>query len=215
MIQRVVGVIVLVLFAISLNIAVAWACVLWSPQRRATTIEREQISSAYLSVLPNPDDYSRVYLFRLEHFGYDYTQLTTERPAIEPGHAELSAHLLQWRAGWPWKFVMGEARAADMRAGKARYVWPRARSLEPLAVDSLRRLPYRPQAWGFAANVALYAGMTSALIGSMRAVRRSIRLRRHQCRACGYDLRASQDSCPECGALIGASPNTHMASLVK
>ena len=58
------------------------------------------------------------------------------------------------------------------------------------------RIPY----WWFAVLFALLYILS--LRKHVRMARRQDRLRRGLCPACGYDLRASKEKCPECGTAI-------------
>jgi hypothetical protein len=61
-----------------------------------------------------------------------------------------------------------------------------------------------PSPWGsnfliFAGQVVASAGGFVAVIPVMRRRACAARLKAGQCPACGYDLRATPDRCPECG----------------
>jgi hypothetical protein len=53
-----------------------------------------------------------------------------------------------------------------------------------------------------------------ALVAARRLVRRYVRRRRGLCRECGYDLRASGERCPECGAGVPAAQRARTADAV-
>ncbi|HZN64831.1 MAG TPA: hypothetical protein VFB66_05985 [Tepidisphaeraceae bacterium] len=62
-----------------------------------------------------------------------------------------------------------------------------------------------PSPWGsnfliFAGQVVASASGFVAVIPVMRRRGRAARLKAGQCPACGYDLRATPERCPECGA---------------
>ena len=60
--------------------------------------------------------------------------------------------------------------------------------------------PYRAISIPYWAMVALTG--TPSFAWNFRAIRRSARRRRGLCGGCGYDLRATNERCPECGEMV-------------
>ena len=71
---------------------------------------------------------------------------------------------------------------------------------------------YIGQTWSFEVrrNIVTFVLACGTVALFLRRVRRIRRARRHPygCAACGYDLRASRDRCPECGEPIPGSAAT-------
>jgi hypothetical protein len=77
--------------------------------------------------------------------------------------------------------------------------WLKPRDTGPFATPIA--LPLMPIWPGFALNTVFYGGVVFLLWSAPGFVRRRRRLRRGQCLACGYDLRATPGKpCPECGS---------------
>ena len=104
---------------------------------------------------------------------------------------------------WDSEFYLGsgtrdESRTVELSGQLAGIVWmrvlPAAGSNAP--VDWLLRVPY--------AHLALLAAVAPAvrLVRRMKGAHQAARRRRRGlCPSCGYDLRASPERCPECGAI--------------
>lgn len=62
-------------------------------------------------------------------------------------------------------------------------------------------------AWFFAGLAVIWVPWSLRVY--LNAMNRRRRIRGHQCLSCGYDLRASPDRCPECGAVGKRSSAAH------
>jgi hypothetical protein len=101
-------------------------------------------------------------------------------------------------AGWPFLSFQGGTDGEHVVS---------AVDVASIAAGISGPLPYGPLWPGFALNTLFYAAILWLLIRGSFVLRRSSRVRRGLCGACGYDLRgASHSACPECGANVRPVP---------
>ncbi len=102
------------------------------------------------------------------------------------------------RFQWPWLGVGGESSlmlvALDVASGDGNRRLIRSPSPVPMWWLHIA-------CWPMAVLLGL-PGLCITAFRLRRALRRRSRIRQGLCLTCGYDLRASQDRCPECGTAI-------------
>ncbi len=122
---------------------------------------------------------------------------------------EQKAYWYETRMGWPLPCLRSAYAVTSpangpgevlWRSGALTFVRPTAYTGRFSALEATAAIPLIPDWPRFGANVALYGLSVWALARSWRAVRRWRRRRLGRCPACSYDLRASPERCPECGA---------------
>ena len=123
------------------------------------------------------------------------------------GDAIPDAKSIWVQTGWPVASMDGRLWCADSDAGTAaNKVYRHA-----IAGDRFGRsypayrkflpIPLLPLWPGFALNTIFYAAMLWVLFATPRVLRRTWRIKRGLCAACGYSLRECvSEKCPECGA---------------
>jgi hypothetical protein len=122
-------------------------------------------------------------------------------PDVPPKPAEVSRHF----AGAQW-LEMHDGVERGSRTGPGGIEM----SFGPMWYARHQRMTVIP-IWIPAAILAIPAAL---FIGACaRALGRRRRARRGLCLACGYDLRASGDRCPECGAPAPAKPHQVTSAL--
>jgi len=118
----------------------------------------------------------------------------------------MTSFILEDATGWPFRALTSQAIAQRWRQ------WDRTSSSDGIVLksestptsgwanDNTRMLPLRPIAFGFLADVIIFAAFWFALFLLRPEVRRYNRRLRGQCIMCGYDLRGDLAAgCPECG----------------
>ena len=190
--RRALAILIFLLIGAILNIAVAWACTLWSPfSSQSLLTDYPEIRGSIRGV---PDN-QHVVMGRASGFGVVRFTFTWHVPA--ESHA-----IWHIRAGWPCESMAGQIDVEGEIAGAL--VMPRW--LEGMVDKPERRpLPITPLAGGFAINTGLWALLLALLILGPGWMKRFNRKRTDRCIACGYDLSgAAHARCPECGGLVHA-----------
>lgn len=176
--------ILFLLLSAIVNVALAWACALYSPLRAIHN--------------PIADPEWRIFLF--------YGGFGVEREELMGVPSEQTSLAIPVRttirSGWPLAALVGSV----LHAGPT---WP----AEPVPVEgAMLRLP--SGSWegclvpltilwpGFLLNTLMYAAILATLFLVPGRLRRTLRRRRGRCTHCNYDRRglpATDTLCPECG----------------
>ena len=212
-----------------LNVAVAWACALWSTQQSYLSVEEIDVPQAwpsYLEELGWPAPTSAVWL---QGFGTSDGSVGVTEIEISGGDPDASwrrsgpgtgktfvslmvrrfglpARALQWethgvRAGpRSMEIVRAAASAAGLRTGIDVSEQVGAR-----IKGEMRCLPLTPIWPGFALNTFFYATVLWLFVRGPVVLRRMIRRRRGLCPACGYLVGVSP-VCTECGQPLPRLP---------
>ena len=203
--RRAVLILVLLLAGAVVNVAVAWACTLWSPIGGEVLIE-----PVPRDVAPWFDRYcpfavevpARSDVRRRGGLGLQIQRM------CDPIDGRQGLYVASWRttAGFPMLCLDG----ALWECGDHRpiYIFSHARrlpeSVGPLPVQNMHyavTLPLRPVWPGFAANTIFYAGIAAMLVYNPWVIRRLLRHRRRLCPSCAYPMGRSA-VCTECGRAL-------------
>ena len=200
--RRLVIATVFLLAGAVVNLAVAWACALWSPMaavtdpgsrvarlRPATPFEKRRLVE-YGVVLTT--DYAYV---------ADLRGIGTARAVVFPITDQMARAVCVYgcprgydlySAGWPAHCVAGFVQ--DDHPRKETHEYLDVIRVGPYGDGSFRQVPYRPMWLGLMVNTLFYA----ALLGLPSVVRLLVRVRQGLCPKCGYPIGES-DACSECG----------------
>jgi hypothetical protein len=216
--RRAVIILLFLLLGAIVNVAVAWACALWSGLGKG--IARVSLTvpaawPAYLQQCGWPAPYAT---WRVADVGPGVTIIVThggdrdvtwDRSDLDAGKSNVTLYeccfgvpmrALEWRLyGAQGADAARLCRDAALAPGsRTGYACP---SFIPTAEPSRHRcLPTAPIWPGFAINTLLYGVILWLLFAATGMVRRRRRIERGLCPRCTYDLRgALADGCPECG----------------
>jgi hypothetical protein len=209
-----------VLIGVLLSLLVAWACALWSPMRGSRALTDREASVVLLKlagVFEQPGVPQGV-----RNWGFGWAFVFAVDAAIPLPEASTSSSRRNRRAhstslvqmptspddrlvhvvtaGWPLTCLTGERHTIGVSTRQHGLAEP-PRAMRELNVKPRRVLPLRPLWLGLAADTALYAAAVWMAVPGPLLLRRTLRRRRGQCSACGYNLHhVDHRACPECGA---------------
>ncbi len=203
-----------------LNVAVAWACAIWSPVCRDPLAIHIQHPPDVLSGAEGRSAQQPSYENTASGFGYtEYLtgismRSTVASPAANNDPLESSGRTDPWTlwspysdpqaatAGWPLRTLdWSVPKHASGRSSIYREGLRFPGTMAWLRVAPDRRVPLRPLWLGFAVNTLFFAIVAASVWTPIVALRRYFRCRRGQCPACGYPVGVS-GVCTECGRAV-------------
>jgi hypothetical protein len=203
-----------------LSLSVAWTCALWAPLRGSRALTDAEAGAVLHKLTGVLEHSSAPQGVRNWGFGWAFVfavDATIPLPDVTTAsnRRKRRAHPTQIvplptspddrfvhivTAGWPLSCLTGERQTIGVATQWHGLAEP-PRAVRELSVKPRRVLPLRPLWLGFAANTALYAAALWLAVPGPLLLRRTVRRRRGQCAACGYNLRhVEHRTCPECGA---------------
>jgi hypothetical protein len=185
---------VIVLIGALVNIATAWCCAVWSGPFRFDA----ELNARMRRVEP-PDSGRWI----------DSAWSAAWLDIVVLRNADTRTATFVHRAGFPLRSMQGIERDSGAPPSSFTTALPLP-STRPLGFQygnkwkirhtPSRLLPLRPIYAGFVYNTLVFSGPLALLVYGWRLGRRTLRVRKGRCGACGYVLReAGLNACPECG----------------
>lgn len=150
-------------------------------------------ASEVWSTLSAPSSIDEQVLARFEPDGIALAA-TDPRPAMARTDLDGTVRTrMHYRAGWPWRSAGGATITTPLPPDPFVGLW------RPTAFGRSHTIPCLPLWPGLVGNVVFYALLVLASVALVRWLRLRRRARRNLCLACGYELGAGVEVCPECG----------------
>ncbi len=195
--RRIFTITIFLLLGVVINVAVAWAYVLWTPLDNIVTLFEPEVRQR---IPHNVTVRSDLFFFN----GLEVTQpgryiLWLNATEVDSRGVDSAVPLYyESYAGWPAMSLGGTARMTE-RGLHSPFLFYLPEGLRERVEYIV--VPLRPQWPGFAINTILYGGVPWLLVCGPFELRRYRRRKRGLCVYCAYPIGAS-NVCTECGRAI-------------
>lgn len=179
-----------------LNVAAAWAAVIFSPVEPTSGGPVPKHGQAVWRRTAPADFPERAGMLVDKRFvGF--------RARVFRGHTDPGCELRIYEVGFPLASLRGIKAEVTWSDGRAEFRESIDPALVPVVPD-VRVLPLRPIWPGFLVDTIFFTTVLALVVGSAHQGRRGLRRVRNRCPRCGYQARGSV--CSECGELLEHAP---------